>query len=537
MSVLENASISSGDDGNVPSHPSNTIIPGPPTSEIAKHTHHLNSIDRQIYEQNIFKSTVVWSTSDPPGKLLAWWALTPESINSLVGHLSKMFKCWKGGMKVLLKVHGSAFHAGMASAVALPPDELPEKASIGRRWTAYNWHGVDPKSTDTIEIIVPDICQGAFHYIEKDNEGISSLTVGGYFALYVDSPLNTTTSGTQQIHIEMWCKPAEDFRMTYLQLPRTINPPARDTVAEKFALALSANAYSPSRAIMQAAYPYAVSSLHIHPSSVKKLVKGWAGSIYNNKGVVYNRAMQYSNQFYVTGKVTKMVEVTNTKRTVTLDSAFFMQYDLKNNAQRGVVSLSIPGESGWWQATYDSMDKNTSGMVEFGLIGDVDAVLKWKVGMTVIAFMPAWANMVDQKEHEPEDPLVAPIEESFITFTAQYNSKLDSMQTVPFRQAMITAIENNWWPLNQVGVFVVYDSKEGIPLMKIKVYPEGFITTAASADERFISFVHLQTVFESFIPRTSPIKYTPIMKFNLKSRAFKLNKLPTIAEEIEGSSM
>lgn len=166
--LLDNTQISSAQDGQSENLPSQVSQPPPPQREIDTHTAHKSFIDPQVYFQNIFKANVVWSTTDPAGKLLIFWQLHPDDINPVIKYLSPLYHMWKGSMVVNLRVMGSAFHAGLLSCVALPPDVHPLDLVETKGWTAYNWHAIDPKCQEMIEVTIPDINQGMFHYTDNN---------------------------------------------------------------------------------------------------------------------------------------------------------------------------------------------------------------------------------------------------------------------------------------------------------------------------------------------------------------------------------
>lgn len=181
----------------------------PPTEEAVIHCSQLNTIDVAIRMQYLAVAMFPWSTSQNPGTLL--WSATvhPDDCNQLVQHLSAMYNTWAGGLDYKFAVCGTGFHAGKIAFVRLPPNIKPETVTAPADFSCFEYVVIDPKTPECISEHVMDQRRFAYHYVDDDKQNKDAI--GGYIAAYVLVPLVTSSTGVNNINIEVFSKPAMNF--------------------------------------------------------------------------------------------------------------------------------------------------------------------------------------------------------------------------------------------------------------------------------------------------------------------------------------
>lgn len=196
--------------------------PGPKPGEVVVHTGQKNSLDFSIDRQFIPIDTFIWSTTQPRGTLLWQSPVHPSRVNPLVAYLSGIYNTWGGGIEFNFKVAGTGFHAGSLAFVRIPPNRRPQQFSTPTEWGAFEWVAMDPKTLEVLSLDIMDQRQLNFHYMKLDESDPTSF--GGWIACYVLIPLNTSSTGTQQIAVQAFSRPGSTFTMNQLIMP-TISEP------------------------------------------------------------------------------------------------------------------------------------------------------------------------------------------------------------------------------------------------------------------------------------------------------------------------
>lgn len=496
QNILDNTTISSAEDGQSQPLPQQVSQPPPPQREMDTHTAHKNFIDPQLYFQNIFKADVLWSTSDPSGKLLVYWQLHPNDINPLISYLTPLYHMWKGSMSVQMRIMGSAFHAGLLAGVALPPDVHPTSLVENRGWTAYNWHAIDPKCQEMIEVDVPDINQGMFHYTD-DKKGFENNWRGGYFACYVNSPLNTTTSGTPQIHVQFWCKPNRDFHFSYLRVPKPIEraadvPPALVDALDFY----GHDAYSPVQNYQQ-------DRLKFMPSSVKTSTWSCFSSYNLNGKLISKDPPNFTSQGF------DMDAVNYQYVPFQADGQFLVapkkQYDLPFMAKSFGKSAGVAYffsdlnlESFHY---YEGVHAKKPAFACFSNEAQRKTISTQKINLHFMT--PKNAELLRLVQGPTSFTQVT--NESFVVFDLQFNANAMHHHTNALKQVFANGRTKGWLDPGQCALFRIVDVDEALPIGYLKLYSEGYFTTSKVDAEIVFVLSKLRCVFESFIGRTVPI--------------------------------
>lgn len=141
----------------------------------------------------------------------------PSRVNPLVAYISEIYNTWGGGIEFNFKVAGTGFHAGALAFVRIPPNVSPQQFSSPTEWGAFEYVVMDPKTLEVLSIDVMDQRQLNFHFMKMDEKDPTSF--GGYIACYVLIPLNTSSTGTQQIAIQAFARPGATFTMNQIIMP------------------------------------------------------------------------------------------------------------------------------------------------------------------------------------------------------------------------------------------------------------------------------------------------------------------------------
>jgi len=182
---------------------------GPSSEEAMVHAGQVNTIDVSIRMQYIATAMFPWTSAQAPGTLLWTNTIHPKNSNEWIQHLSEMYNVWAGGFDYKFKVCGTGFHAGSIAFVRLPPNIRPESVTAPSQFTCYEYVVIDPKTQDGICEFIMDQRRFAYHYVEDDSNDKDAI--GGHVAAYVLDPLVTSSTGSNNINIQVFHKPSEQF--------------------------------------------------------------------------------------------------------------------------------------------------------------------------------------------------------------------------------------------------------------------------------------------------------------------------------------
>lgn len=195
-------------------------IAGPhaPTIEGVRHANvDSGEIMSYLKKQNRALTRFTWSSSQLPGTILFSTPVTPLRGNENVAYLAKMFNLWVGGMDYETKVAGTGFHAGAIGMVRIPPNIDPYTLKTVQQFTAFEYSLIDPKNLEAVTNCVSDQRTTMYHYMSEDFSEPNNI--GGYFVIFVFLQLNTSSTGTNQIDVQVFNKLAPDFRFIQVVPP------------------------------------------------------------------------------------------------------------------------------------------------------------------------------------------------------------------------------------------------------------------------------------------------------------------------------
>lgn len=180
---------------------------GPLTSHVGQS----NRPDRYIYDHFIQLATFTWSTTQLPGTLLFSVPIHPARMNWVISYLTALYNCWSGGFQFAVKVAGTGFHAGSVVFCRIPPNLDPQTITNPQDFTVFEWSYLDPKELDLKGFQVMDQKPFEYHYNPLNVDNPNSF--GGHFAVYVQMPLATSSTGNQQVSIMVLNKADENFNV------------------------------------------------------------------------------------------------------------------------------------------------------------------------------------------------------------------------------------------------------------------------------------------------------------------------------------
>lgn len=506
--------ITSVEDGNLTALPTMVDPPEPSKREAEIHAGAINRMDPVIYQQNIHKTTITWSTQDQPGTLLFYEELTPHKINSLVSHQADSYHYWSGDSLEEVKIAGTSFHAGMVVAVELPPHVHPTSLAGTRDYTAYNWRGIDAKNPNLEGFRIRDVRQVAFHYIDsKKNPSIHDI--GGYFALYVDMPLNTSSTGTQQISIQIWSKPAPNFQLLKLKIPRLQpgEPSSALTHLVESTLDFTNNDKLPEYP-SNCAYPC---GKMVANSTTVTLHEVLRCNHFDTSGKSMTTLKHFEKfdrgtetKYKITGGVDNVVGGSIRVRLTPLSPFRCNRNDKGGWLYFPVIGTSTVATS--WDRDINPPKDSTDWVPTLICTNSETLENAWKDGTVVYYFSaPSTTDFISDST-----TIVTPNGESLITFRQEGNPRLEGLQTSRFSELCASGVLKDWIPKGQVAVFILRDGTQDLPIAKVKLYPEGFFTTRPSKDHIEYDIGKLAFSFDGFTGATNPLP---------KSAEYSRNKL------------
>nr|AWK23451.1 VP1 structural protein [Bat calicivirus A10] len=179
-----------------------------------------------LKKQHISLQRFTWSTSQLPGTLLVNIPITPLRANNVISYLSGIFNAWNGGLEYQAKVAGTGFHAGALGIARIPPNIDPTTLKTVAQFTAFEYSVIDPKTLEAISKHIADQRPIMYHYMSNDFSDPNNI--GGYFVIFVILQLNTSSTGTNQIDVEIFNKLAPDFRFIQVIPPNIPVAPITD---------------------------------------------------------------------------------------------------------------------------------------------------------------------------------------------------------------------------------------------------------------------------------------------------------------------
>lgn len=480
-------------------------VPGPPPGEMETHTGAQNSLDPYVYKQDVHHATIPWSTSDQPGKLIHQIEITPL-IHPILAVYALLYNCWSGGLTFVFKFCGTAFHAGFMGIARIPPNMNPIDWAPAKKFTGFEWIGIDPKMQEIGTITVRDQRQVEYHYTVPEDGTPNSWSRAGYLAFYVMDQLATSSTGVNQIQIEIFVKAAPDFRFSQIMLPR---PSRADLIFQFPKTLLDAVTFSSfaSKDVMLASSPTPVDIMEVLPSSIKSLNQ-YRYNCFHFDGTEATARQQ--------GGFRNMATIY--EATITYPSLDGATLEFKDGCwdvarQDGIIIFKDSKDkyysskiSSWSSDPLSIVLKNVEGIIP---CGEPEAPSAGKCSYV-------YYDSGDDTNFIQEPNYLGPFtnKESIIVFRGSYSSKLRCIETAAIAALLSTGDYARLMAPNLCALFQLVKTSDQLPLAYVKWYDSGLMTTSATevAIEYVLDEIHLE--FVSFLPRTDPPPSNPTMASN-----------------------
>lgn len=471
--------------------------PGPKPGEVVVHTGQKNSLDFSIDRQFIPIDTFIWSTTQPRGTLLWQSPVHPSRVNPLVAYLSGIYNTWGGGIEFNFKVAGTGFHAGSLAFVRIPPNRRPQQFSTPTEWGAFEWVAMDPKTLEVLSLDIMDQRQLNFHYMKLDES--DPTTFGGWIACYVLIPLNTSSTGTQQIAVQAFSRPGSTFTMNQLIMP---------TVAESD---------NPRPSILENSLIYGASTIgqqtKSNTYSLRTMAEGtqkWLKLLT----CTLDGYWKYDISDLVTQHYPQaMPQWTSTAITTTQWSGYQRYYKSLALPYGGSVVVDKVKHAGYKATASTNIEKK---MHKGGWVlgasfegGFTDSIV---VDSDVVVVPDTYAatSSVSYTNFPEEDyfNIPAPNEVFLMWYNGTSANYAADPQTMQFYTAASRGFFKNIISKDDCLFFELIDVATQSVLMTAKLYFEGFLTVHKQMANKMITN-QANFVFSGYGTRTSPIPVTP----------------------------
>lgn len=473
-------------------------IPAGPPQEIPVHTGQFNTFDIKISEQWVPTDVIIWSVNQPSGVLLWSRPIHPTYSNPLLSYMGGIYNAWGGSIDYRFKVAGTAFHAGAIAIVRIPPNRNPNEFNSPADWGAFEYMVIDPKTMETFAMGVSDQRPIAYHYFpfKEDNP----LTFGGWIAVYVLIPLNTSATGSQQIAIETFCKPDKNFQFSQLIMPqvnKSVDPFPREytNYLQDFDMtSLTTAKRLPTRQIF------------IEPSDVAESF--FVANCYTTSGQKMSKYGGISTKLIPDLRIPIDFKNLMKVETKTDSCDFFFYEDNLSIAipkrDRSVAMIALQ-----YGATTGAESWNADTWVS---TWDVDNP-KWNVNKAADTMKsedtvdPYYVSYELDLAYKDNAYAPANSDESIVHFMCGISGTdgVKSIQTTEMTKLFKTGQLSNLFYTGVCAVFVMVSRDENLPLGFVKLYPEGFLAARSTSVGITLKADNINLKFSGFSARTDPL--------------------------------
>jgi hypothetical protein len=495
----------------VPAGPTISSIDAPPAdTKVAQiYATQINSHDPYIYENYIHLTNFVWSTSDLPGTVLFSTPITPEHSNDIIKYLYGIYNTWRGGFDYKTIIAGTAFHAGRLIVYRLPPNLQPVDVVTVADMTHFPYGILDVKNIEPIVESLQDQTQVMYHY--KPYQPTVPNSYGGWFCIAVYLQLNTSSSGVNQINVDVQVKASSEFHMSQIIPPAITGNAGPSSDFDKlfdFSKVDHVNPYNNNK----------INFIIVTQRALLQISNTYAQGQLNLGGIPVLSNLSFRNKpWNKRCKLLRLSELTFTvideDNTPIPNLAFASNPDVEFQN----LGVALRDASGFKQpfpvngATFDGVTLNC---VSDPGAGDGHSLF-FATGVH-----PVMTHVDEGIQQAP------PLEESFVLWSTRitwapyyvsvtppvgnYTEDLRCHQTDQMRQAIKAGIFPSITP-EQCLLFVLVDVQFGLPVAFFKMYYDGYFTTSPSSAE--VSYVANQyrLRFDGVIQATTAIPTTPAM--------------------------
>lgn len=425
--------------------------------EAMLHTGAFNTIDMYMRMQFIALASFRWDVQQAPGTLLWSTPITPKNSHQFIRHLSQMYNTWVGGFDYNVKVCGTGFHAGALAVVRLPPNISPSSVSSPADFTAFEYLIIDPKTLEVVTEHIIDQRRVMYHYMT--DTGTDSI--GGHIAVYVLVQLNTSSTGSQSIAVQVLSRPSQQFNFFQIKPLESKGPEPEPDEPRELANALTVGEDCINTT---ATFAEEIGNFVIIPQAQTNPIASAAGCYdFAGKTIGPEDASIYplrviNKSTFTSTEADKTLIISNLK---TLPTAASVEVDtvLSRNATGGsydpVILTSMKGE----------------GKFAYPRAGDYNDFVIWY----------KFLQWIEDKQK----PLTKLADESFFVFdnSTDGDKQRFSLQTYALAKLLKSKEYSSLITPQEAIIIDMYDADLDTPIRRLKLYHNGHLVTKGEADQ------------------------------------------------------
>lgn len=485
-------------------------IPAGPPQETPMHTGMMNTIDQLFKVQYVPIDTVTWSVTQTAGTLMWKRPIHPKYCHEGINYLMGLYNCWSGGIDFNFKVAGTGFHAGAIAIVRIPPNRRPEDFLTPSSWGLFEYVVIDPKTLEVESLGVSDQRPIMYHYKEFDEDNPN--TFGGWLAMYTLLSLNTSSTGSQQIQIQVFSKPNMNWQPSQGIMPTvtTVKPDFPLSTEKIFDFSSYTDVLSTSLTTLQyiGLQPKAIVSTTYVGNCLD--LNGKKLSKFNIEADDFKQAR---DEFKNVPHVLPFFDYSTTENTtsVTFASNFPKPY-CKPQANTRIYFQGI-NES--YQVESFFAPKTTVSYIEG------PGTIRWEIeGKSTVLTSSTPGRVIFtalQDAGPPPDAVLAPPipnESPVLFLDGNGDAPCKSVQTFRMTNAFFDGMFKNVLPSGTCALFAIIDTNENLPLGYVKLYAEGFFTSRSLDKLTYLNAKNIRFTFVSYILRTDAMPNVPSYAVN-----------------------
>jgi len=451
-----------------------------------------------------------------PGTLVWSSPISPAYANSNLAYLSKLYNTWGGGIDYLGKVGGTGFHAGALAFVRLPPNYDPHDLQSLADITVWDTQIIDPKQLELISKHVPDQRNILYHYMDDIEGQPKSQSIGGYIAIYVLMQLNTSSSGQNQIDVEILSKASEDFTLAQMRNPTssgvTVDFSGYQDLINSRLYPAHTDAFSNS----PLTYLNFTTRTSIPNVGLRNIEGDFDGSVpcpaptyKDGETIVPGWAMSYNVN---SNKYALPLQLFDTE---------FRTYCSSNPSASIILRGGHEGVHIMPQTMCTPHLDDRETMASFNICA-ADSGVAPATAFTDHTYFTMDRYYVDVIDANGVEQIVVPVPgEAFVLFRIQSNYTGDENNNVLSSSEVQRAFTSGKLPAfgrNEAILFQLVDSKTRVPITGMKLYYEGFFTAPIQVADADINLSDVSLIYQSIIPRNTPISTPPSAYLQAKSQ-------------------
>jgi hypothetical protein len=467
----------------------------------------------------VYLTTLTWTRAMEPGTVIFKTPIHPTSCNPYVQYLARMFNTYVGSMAIRMKVVGTAFYGGDLRICIVPPNiQMDDIAKLPLSYlTALPNRAYDPKDSAYVEQHTTDQRNVLYHYNSDAPDFSDPSNFGGYYVIFVVAKLVTQSNEFNDLQILLettgdfeFTQPAPLFAGSGPTPTPTLLPPwATQHVLMQSGCDDNAADFGNFNAVILPSTIQSLPSGGVFGAGINgKSIDQFPGSNLSENVLTYRRQIQEKSKtlhlvsnghFSRHGtNATKWIGDSEQVPPINAEKTGFfcqmawadpaaeatgpvsltsMEYAVQAN---GTVQVQFPDQSASHSVPYRS---TRTGLI---LGQDVNNVPS-PVDVTLL-------QSHDGSKLQPMAP-----GESILVFTNK-KYKTVNVQT----QQIAAAMKDVEFNMDSSAVFSIRPYLTGLPIRQVRLNPNGFFTTNASATNILIED-DFYFQFEYMLPLVSPL--------------------------------